>query len=288
MGQAAYGPNFTGIAMRYLKIVLTALCCLLMYPLDGVLADEKKIASSEYQGQLPTDPEISAPYILKQAYHAAGGDLWRRPQSLRMTGYAVFYSGTTIQRYQPYTMARVYADHKQAAHQANGKVRIEAMKDGQQVFVIAFDGRTTYNAQGPVDDQSANAQWAESFGFGAIRHGLDDGWGQKRLPDDMVDGREAYFIELTDPEGGITQFGIAQDNYAILSVGFQTQRGWHERRYSNFFTKPDLSWRQPGRVRLFYDGIKQNEVIWTDFDINLELDDNLFRVDLNEVPDDTR
>jgi len=227
----------------------------------------------------PANQNVSAAQIIAKAHKNAGGDTWRRPETLQMFGYGVFYNGLSSVVYEPYTMHRVYTNQKNAAHKANGKVRIEAKKDGQTIFLIAFDGSQTYNSNGLVDDQTANDQWASSFGYGAIRHALDGGWAQKRLPDDMVDGQPAYFIELTDPSGGKTQFGIAHNDYSILSVAFDTARGWHERHYSNFFSKPGINWKQPGRVRLFYDGVKSNEVIWTDFVLNEPILDERFIVE---------
>ena len=231
------------------------------------------------QGLYPAHADKSAAEIIAGAYKAAGGESWLRPETLSMTGYGVFYRNGAATTYDDYRMLRVYADQKDDAHIADGKVRIEAKKDGAQVFLIAFDGETTYNAAGPVEDQTANAQWASNFGFGAVRHALDEGWTQKRLPDDMIDGRPAHLVELTDPAGGVTRFGIDQETAHVLYVGFDTARGWHERRYSNFFSKPGVDWVQPGRVRLFYDGVKQNEVIWTDFEINTPLAHDLFVVD---------
>lgn len=226
----------------------------------------------------PAHPELSAKDILARAHEAAGGETWRRPKSLFMKGYAVFYRGAEATTYDDYRMWRVYPSWKGDAHRADGKVRIEGRTDGRTALLIAFDGETTYDMKGPVADQTANAQWAENFGFGAIRYGLDEGWGAKRLPDDIVDGRPAHMIELQDPAGGVTRFGIAADDFAILYVGFDTPRGWHERRYSDFFSRPGASWVQPGRVRLFYDGVKQNEVLWTDFELNRDMDDALFVV----------
>jgi hypothetical protein len=230
-------------------------------------------------GLYATNADLSARTVIARAHKAAGGETWVRPASLFMEGYAVMYRGDGETRYDQYEMSRVYASEKKDAHQADGKVRIEAWKDGETVFLIAFDGETTYDKNGPLDDQSANARWSANFGFGAIRNALDEGWSQKRLPDDLVDGRLAYHVELTDPSGGVTRFAIAQDDYAIIYVGFDTPRGWHERRYSEFFTKPGVSWVQPGRVRLYYDGVKQNEVIWRDFTVNPALSNDRFVVE---------
>jgi hypothetical protein len=175
-------------------------------------------------------------------------------------------------------MWRVYPEEKGDAHAADGKVRIEGRSGGALALLIAFDGKKTYGPGGPLPDQTANAQWAENFGFGAIRFAMNEGWSRKRLPDDFIDGELAFLIELKDPAGGVTRFGVGQKDYRVLSVGFDTPRGWHERRYSYFFSKPGVSWLQPGRVRLFYDGVKQNEIIWTDFVLNAPMEDSLFVV----------
>lgn len=229
-------------------------------------------------GLYPEGETLSAAEIIARAHEAAGDETWVRPQSLFMSGYAVMYRDGEAITYDRYEMSRVYPLRKGDAHKADGKVRIEAWREENRMFVIAYDGERTYDANGPVADQSANARWAANFGFGAIRHALDEGWAQKRLPDDLVDGRLAHLVELTDPVGGITRFAIAADDYAIVYVGFDTPRGWHERRYSEFFTKPGVSWVQPGRVRLYYDGVKQNEVIWRDFEINVDFPENRFVV----------
>ncbi|RMF07465.1 MAG: hypothetical protein D6763_12280 [Alphaproteobacteria bacterium] len=236
-------------------------------------------AENTFPGLYPANPALSAADIIRETYAAAGGESWRRPKTLRMDGYAVMYRDGAPVLYDAYTMLRVYDWKKDAAHAADGKVRIEAFREGKRVFLIAFDGKTTYDMNGPIADPAANAQWASNFGFGAIRHALDEGWSQKRLPDDLVDGRPVYMIELVDPSASVTRFGIDQETYQVLYVGFDTPRGWHERRYSHFFTRPGVDWVQPGRVRLFYNGVKQNEVIWTDFELNAALPESLFKVE---------
>ena len=242
--------------------------------LSAPAASEEK----DFPGLFPTTPERSAADILSAAYEVAGGQSWLRPKSLSMSGYGVFYRDGEATKYDDYRMWRIYAGEKKDAHVADGKVRIEARKDGAQIFLITFDGEKTYDANGPIEDQSVNERWSSNFGFGAIRHALDEGWTQKRLPDDLIDGRPAYLIELTDPAGGMTRFAIDMETYHVLYVGFDTARGWHERRYSDFFSKPGVQWVQPGRVRLFYNGVKQNEIIWTDFEIDKNFDDALFVV----------
>lgn len=216
----------------------------------------------------PVDPpdRLSAAEIVERAYEHAGGAEWVNPTSLLMEGYGLFWrDGERFTRYEPYRMWRVYPETKDAAHAADGRVRIEAFKDDEPVFQLAFDGEHTYNQDGRLEDSADSERWSSNFGFGVIRHALDDGYAVSRLPDDYVDGEPAYTVRVTDPKGGETLFNIRQDDFAIVGVGFETPRGWHERIYSDFFRNDDGGWLQPGRVRLYYDGVKANEIRWTRF-----------------------
>lgn len=219
---------------------------------------------------------LSARTIVGRAFENAGGDTWVRPETLVMKGSATFFDGPKQLVNERHEMWRVYSASKTDTHRADGKVRIRSMRGDAVVFDVAFDGVHTTSNGVRTEEPADSRRWAANFGFGAIRHALDDGYALKRLPDDSVDGREAYFIELTDPSGRATQFAIASDNYDVLLVGFETPRGWHTRIYSDFFRKPGVDWQQPGRVRLFYNGVKQNEVRWTQFDINTAIDDSVF------------
>lgn len=213
-------------------------------------------------------PALDGAEIIRRAHKAAGGELFVKPGSLFLSGYNIIRTPDGAERlWDQYAMWRVFGDEKSDAHQANGMVRIEAWTDNDLSLLLAFDGENTWNQEGPMEDQSANAMWSANFGFGAIRNALDEGWQQRRRPDDLIDGQPAHFVELTDPSGGKTLFGFRQDDFATLYVGFDTPRGWHERRYSEFFSKPGSDWVQAGRVRLFYNGIKANEAVWTDFRI---------------------
>ncbi len=235
-------------------------------------------AASEMAASFEAEPALSGAEIIARAHAAAGGDTWVRPGRLKLTGYNIIYRPEGTVMWDRYAMWRVFGDEKRDAHAANGKVRIEAWTKDNLAMLIAFDGETTSNQDGPMEDQSANAMWSNNFGFGAIRNALDEGWTQTRKQDRLIDGAPAYMVALTDPSGGETLFGIRQSDAAILYVGFDTPRGWHERRYSHFYTKPGIDWVQPGRVRLFYDGVKSNEAIWTDFDLSGDFDDTIFFV----------
>lgn len=219
---------------------------------------------------------LTAAQIMQKAHEKAGGAFWQKPKSLSMKGHAVFYRDGKASKHETHNMWRVFESTKDDAHVANGKVRIESFKDSIPVFVVTFDGTNTYDLRGKQDPSDADARWASNFGYGAIRHALDDGYTLKLVADDTVKTRPAYTIKVVDPNKGETFFGIDKEDFKIVKVAFQTPRGWHHREYSEFFSKEEYSWLQSGRVELFYDGTLANEVFWTDFEVNEELADALF------------
>lgn len=221
---------------------------------------------------------LSAREIVARAQAAAGGETWIHPRTLLMRGHAVFYTPQGPEHHERYDMWRVYPRQKGMAHAADGKVRIESRFNGKCVRLVSFDGQRSYTLEGPQPPSEADKQWSENFGFGVIRFAIEPGFRQERLPDDSVEGRPVYVVRIIDPSNQVTLFSIAKDDYAILRLGFDTSRGWHERLYSNFFKKPGISWVQPGLVRLYYDGVKQNEIIWTDFELDRPMPDALFVV----------
>ena len=225
------------------------------------------------------NPALSAREIVARAHEAAGGADWRDVRTLYLEGYNIIRraDGSEV-LWDRYAMWREFSDDKTDAHAAEGKVRIEAWTGDALAMLISFDGAATYNQDGPVPAEVAAAAWASNFGFGAIRNALDEGWTQSRLTDDLVDGAPAYMVELTDPAGGQTLFGFRQSDFATVYVGFDTPRGWHERRYSHFFSVPGSRWIQPGRVRLHYNGVKANEAIWTRVVIGEPVDPSVFVV----------
>lgn len=228
-----------------------------------------------------TEP-LTAAEIVRRAHAAAGGADWMRPRSLTLTGRGLFWpQGTEAGRIDvpDYRMWRVYPAVSTEAHAANGWVRIDAkLADGSTYFQAAYDGETSYNQNGPIPGAQASREWSENFGFGIIRFALDEGFTLDRLPDDRAEGRPVHVVRVNDPQGGKTLFGIAADDCAILWLGFETPRGWHERRYSDFYRNPGVSFTQPGRVRLYYDGVKQNEILWTAYALNEDLPRSLFQI----------
>ena len=226
---------------------------------------------------IQANPSLSAEEIVKFAHEAAGGESWARPQSLYLLGSSTFFEGSSQNHFDRHEMWRIYPTSKASAHQADGKVRIRSSQDGVTMIDLAFDGQRTY-VNGQISDEASDSRrWASNFGFGVIRHALDPDYSLARLPDDQVDGKQSFTIKVTDPGGSDTIFGIAMASYEILMVGFDTPRGWHQRIYSGFFSKQGIRWKQPGLVRLYYQGVKQNEVRWTDFEVNEPIHSDIFQ-----------
>ncbi len=269
--------------MRRLIAILAALALSACAAAMGQMAPPFLVNPTLAPASLPAQAELSARMIIELAHEAAGGEEWVRPRSLHLVGEAVFYrEGGVVERHERYEMWRVYPEDKGDAHAADGMVRIQSWRDGQTSILLAFDGARSYTAAGPQAPSEADRQWSENFGFGVIRFALDQGYQQVRLPDDLVDGRPVFVVDVVDPAGGHTQFAIAQDNHQILRVGFATPRGWHERIYSHFYTQPGMAWVQPTRIRLFYNGVKQNELFWYSFTLNEEMPTSLFQIEAQQ------
>ncbi len=217
--------------------------------------------------------------ILARATEAAGGEAWAKAKTLTLSGNAIFYgpSGAAPRSTaDDYRMWRVYDPGREVSHAAEGKVRIVALAKGKPLFTIGYDGATTWNERGLVPKAEADAYWANNFGFGIIRHAADAGFKAERVPDDRIDGHALYMVRLTDPSGGSTLFGIDQRSYAIRTMGFATPKGWHVRIYDDFVTLKNPRWLQARHVTLYYDGVKANEVFWTQTKVNAPIDEALF------------
>jgi hypothetical protein len=223
---------------------------------------------------------LDARTIMERSYRAMGGDAWARARTLKLEGRAVFWGeGPQPRAVAPrYVMWRVLDPGRAAAHAADGKVRIEAdLPDGRPMIRVGFDGETTWNEKGVVPRAEADAFWASNFGYGIVRHALREGFRLERLPDDEVEGHPVFTIRVTDPAGTPTLFGIDQKEFMVRRVGFVTPRGYHERTYGDFFrpARP-AGWLQPGRVTLFYNGVKANMIVWERVTVDEPIPDSLF------------
>jgi hypothetical protein len=222
------------------------------------------------------DAELSARDIMARATVAAGGDAWRYATTIRLTGNAWLYRAGQATRADDYRMYRVYPQRLDSAHTTTGKFRLDAAAAGTGLFKMSFDGRRMYDQDGPMDAGAAERLAASAFGFSAARFALAEGFGLERLADDQVEGHACHFVRVTDPAGGTTLFAVDASGYQIRLVAWDTPQGWHQRLYSDFYWVEDPGFLQPGRVRLYYDGVKTVDINWTSAEVNVPMPDELF------------
>lgn len=228
-----------------------------------------------------TAEELTAAEIMQKAHERAGGEFWKRPQSLTLKGYGLFYRNGKVVKHEKHNMWRVFDTVKANAHKANGKVRIESFKEGNPVFMVSYDGKNTYDLNGKQEPSAADNRWSSNFGYGAIRHAFDEGYQLQLMADDTIANKPVYQIKVIDQNQGETFFGIDQEDFKIVKVAFDTPRGWHHRIYSNFFEKEEYNWVQSGKVALYYNNVLANEIFWEDFEVNETLPDALFVLETN-------
>lgn len=226
------------------------------------------------------EPALDARAIMERAIEEAGGESWTDAQTLQLKGRGVFWpKGTEEGSYEAddYRMWRVFSGARTVSHGPDGWVRIDSKANGKTIFQVGFDGENTWTQSGVMPPAAAAKMWANNFGFGIIREALEQGFILARRPDDNVDGHASYFVEITDPNGAATMFAIDKDDFAIRYVGFQTPKGYHERRYDDFVMLKNPRWRQARSVRLFYNGVKSNHIFWEETVVDAPLDQAWFR-----------
>jgi hypothetical protein len=227
----------------------------------------------------PPAADATAAQILEFAAASAGGEGWLHADTNVMFGHATLCRDADPARCveaDRYVMYRVYPREVKSAHAGTGKFRLDADAKGKPIFRIAFDGTRSYDQNGPVPPERAANEEASAFGFSAIRFARTPGYRAERLTDDDVEGRPAFVVRVTDPSGQYTLFGIDREDGSIRYAAWETPRGWHHRLYSDFYWVPEPGFLQPGRVRLYYDGLKAVDIRWTQASINQPIPDRTF------------
>lgn len=222
--------------------------------------------------------ELSAIAIAKRTIEASGGETWRNPRSLELSGTATLYWGEKSYTMTAYKMWRVFPETNDNARNANGKVRFDAFQGERMFFRIAFDGSAT--AQFLSDEAKAHEEllrWGNNFGFSIFRYVEGDGFTAVRLPDDKIDGHPCYLIKIVDPKRSETIFGIDKKSFNIRYAAFKTPIGFHQRIYDRFKWKRNPRFIQPQSLRIFNDGVKIADVFWSDFKVNRPIADDVFR-----------
>jgi hypothetical protein len=227
-----------------------------------------------------TANNLSAKEILKRTVTASGGDTWQQPNTLLLRGVATFTPhGKTdsLLHFDKYAMYRIFPAENNAAHQANGKVRFDAFYGQNSFFELKFDGKKSKMLMSDrAKPYSKHFNWSNNFGFGIIRFADRDNFRVTRLTDDQVEGYPCYMVQITDPNKTITTFGIDKKTFYIRLVAFTTDVGYHHRIYSNFKKATNLSFIQPTRVRLYFDGVKWMDINWQEFKVNERIEDKVF------------
>ena len=231
------------------------------------------------------ESDLDGRTIVARAHAAAGGDPWLAADTNVLKGTAVLCRGGVAAyciESERYEMYRVYPRQLSAAHAGSGKFRLDAYRNGRILFTSAFDGQRSYDQNGPLPEDKARAVETNAYGFSAIRFALEPGFEIERLVDDQVEGHPSHFVRVTDPAGGRTIFGIDASDYSIRLAGWQTDQGWHERVYSDFYRVGEADFLQPGRVRFYYDGVKSVDIHWTSAAIGTPIPDETFVVAARE------
>ncbi len=245
-----------------------------------VLAGAATAHAAATRPAIPPPPAgATAAQILEFAVASAGGDGWLHARTNVMSGHATLCRDADPARCvhaDRYVMYRVYPIEVKAAHAGTGKFRLDADANGKPIFRIAFDGTRSYDQDGPVPPERAANDEANAFGFSAIRFARTPGYRVERLTDDDIEGRPCFLVRVTDPSGQYTLFGIDREDGSIRYAAWRSPRGWHHRLYSDFYWVPEPGFLQPGRVRLYYDGLKAVDIRWTRASIGEPIPDGTF------------
>ncbi|MCC5866559.1 MAG: hypothetical protein JJU31_15665 [Wenzhouxiangella sp.] len=223
----------------------------------------------------------SAEEIIAFATESAGGDRWRLARTNIMRGHATLCRDGQVAacvHADSYQMWRQYPEDMSDPHAGTGMFRLDAHIGERILFQTSFDGEHSWTHEGRVPAEQASVDQQSNFGFSAIRFAGREGFPVERLIDDMIDGHSSYTVRVHDPAGGSTLFWIDQDSGMVRAAAWPTPRGFHQRVYSEHYLVDPPGFKQPGRVRLYYDGVMTADVYWTEATIDEPIDPAWFRL----------
>ncbi len=223
--------------------------------------------------------ELTPLEIAKKTIAASGGETWRRPKTLQLSGTGVLYWSGQIYRMTEYKMWRIFPDENDSAHTANGKIRFDAMEGDKVFFRLSFDGKN--QIQTLSDAAKANEETLKlnnNFGFSIFRFVENPQFQLVRLPDDKIDGHSAYFFKIIDAKKSETIFGVDKKSFYIRYAAFQTSISFQQRYYDDFVKVKGANFIQPRSLRIYNNGVKTTEVFWTNYKVNEAIPDEIFAV----------
>ena len=223
--------------------------------------------------------ELTPLEIAKKTIAASGGETWRRPKTLQLSGTAVLYWKEKVYRMTEYKMWRIFPDENDSAHTANGKIRFDATEGEEIFFRLTFDGKI--QTQILSDAAKANEETLKlnnNFGFSIFRFVENPEFQLVRLPDDKIDGHPSYFFKIIDAKQSETIFGVDKKTFFIRYAAFQTPISFQQRYYDDFKWVKGVKFIQPRSLRIYNNGVKTTEVFWTDYKVNEPIADGIFVV----------
>jgi outer membrane lipoprotein-sorting protein len=218
--------------------------------------------------------------IAKKTIAASGGETWRRPRTLQLSGTATLYFNGETYRMTEYKMWRIFPSESDSAHTANGKIRFDAREENGKTFMqLIFDG--TKSAEILSDAAKQNQQFlrlSNNFGFSIFRFVENPEFKLTRLPDDKIDGNPCYFFKITDAKKSDTIFAVDRKTFLIRYAAFQSALGLQQRYYDDFKQVKGTKFMQPRSLRIYNNGFKTTEVFWSSYKINQPIEDKVFEI----------
>jgi hypothetical protein len=95
---------------------------------------------------LGADDALDGRAILAKATEAHGGEDWTNAKTLVLKGRAVFWGRSGVEPStapDSYVMYREFDPNRQAAHGAEGKLRIIVSDKGRPLWTVGYDGETS-------------------------------------------------------------------------------------------------------------------------------------------------
>lgn len=244
-----------------------------MKTLFSILILTLAVSSVKAQGLTPLE-------IAKRTITASGGETWRRPKTLVLSGTAVLYWNGKVHSMSDYRMWRVFPSENDSAHTANGKIRFDALEGRSVFFRLKFDGtKQSQELSEAAKENEETLKLNNNFGFSIFRFVENPDFQLVRMPDDKVDGHPSYFFKIIDAKKSETVFAVDRKTFYIRYAAFQTPMGLQQRYYDDFVKVKGVDFIQPRSLRIYNNGVKTTEVFWKEFKVNEAIDDAVFAVD---------